>query len=242
MKSRALFVSNIVAENGDTHFQNSELTVVNNSFADHYKHTDDDPEIDPAVLLNNIFSGGSSLEAESVEKGSFYGDPAFDDNGFSVSGGASYDAARHTTTVEVPGAGYSPDELAGRVAVAGGWWTVVKSNGPDSITVWGQTGGSLTIKQSYRLTAESPCIDAGSAIEGESLLEPLGGVQPAVYELAGLDVDGQLRPDPDSGQADIGADEYGSVLPVSGPSADLNRDGVINFLDLSALLSGTDLP
>jgi hypothetical protein len=232
MKSRALFTGNIVAENGSTYFQKSEITVINNTFVDRFYYTDDNPEIDTAVLLNNIFDGGTSLEADNVEKSNYRDDPAFVDDGLVVDGAATYDPVRYVTTIQVPGAGLEPGELAGRVAVASSRWTVIESNTRDSVTAWGDVSGSLVVRPSYRLSASSACIDTGSDVEGEPLVATLGAAQPVLYDLAALDVEGQIRPDPSYNLMDIGADEYGSVHPQDN-SGDFNRDGVVNFLDFA---------
>ena len=210
------FTNNVIAENGEIYFQNTTAELINNTFLDQWE----DKERVDVFSQNNIF-GGSSMGSGPTN---FEGNARFADDGFSIRGSVDFDQARYVTTVVVSGANYQPDSLVGRIAVAGGKWTVVKSNTAGSITVWGDMGGNLTIKQSYHLAADSPCINTGTDIADD------------FGELVLIDMDGELRPDPTHVKVDIGADEFDSKPAEPLVSTDLIRDGVINWLDYAALI------
>jgi len=217
----AEFTNNIIVEHSQgLYFQNSTVDMFNNTIAggvrienDNYYNSNPRCHTYNNIFLDDDFGSGSN---------NYEGNPGFVNDGFSVSGSASFDPDTYLTTVTVSGANYTPGALKKRVVVSGSTWSAIKDNTSNTLWVWGDVGGSFTVKQSYHLNSGSPCINAGMNSKAPD-----------------HDMDNEKRPDPSSGQVDIGADEYGSepVQPVV--RTDLNSDGVVNLLDFAALV-GTE--
>ena len=73
---------------------------------------------------------------------------------------ARQDETDATTTLTIAGRHFAANALAGRVVHAGDTWTIVKSNGSDTLQVWGPVGGSadtLRVLPSYRLRPGTAC-------------------------------------------------------------------------------------
>ena len=214
----AEFTNNIIVEHSEgLYFQNSTVDLFNNTIAGGVRIEDDNyynsnPRCDTYnnIFLDDDFGSGSN---------NYQGNPGFVNDGFSVSGSASFDPDTYLTTVTVSGAKYTPGALKKRVVASGGTWSAIKDNTSNTLWIWGDLGGSFTVKQSYHLNSGSPCINAGISSKAPD-----------------HDMDNEKRPDPSSGRVDIGADEYASEPIQPQVDVDLNNDGIVNFLDFAALI------
>lgn len=200
MMSRGTFLNNVAAQNpGGVHTQRSELTLAHNTFAGDVLYEDDERTAPgPTVYRNNIILGERSWDAPVVEEGTCSEIPTFVEDELTVTGElATYDPARHVTTVRAAGLDHEAGALARRVVQAGDRWGVVRSNAPGEIQVWGDFHDvtSFEIAPTYHLAPGSPCIDRGVA-----------------GDTPDRDMDGDPRP---AGSApDAGADEV--VDPAGG--------------------------
>lgn len=194
---RAEFTNNIIVEHSEgLYFQNSTVDMFNNTIDggvrienDNYYNSSPRCDTYNNIFLDDEFGSGSN---------NYVGNPGFVNDALYVSGSASFDPETYLTTVTVSGADYAPGALKKRVVVSGDTWSAVKDNTSNTLWVWGDVGGNFSVKQSHHLNSGSPCINAG-----------MSGKAPD------HDMDNEKRPDPSSGQVDIGADEFGSepVMP-----------------------------
>jgi len=163
-------------------------------------------------------------------------------------GAATYDPNAVQTTFVDAAAAFSSNTLAGRFINPDNEQTlqsVIVSNTATTITVWGDfaalgaAGVGYAIND-YRLTSESPLIDAASnfAVPADALdLDGDGDSnEPTPVDLHGCPrfLDDPGRPDSGAGSAplvDMGPLEYNAC------PADLDGDGVVGILDLATILS-----
>ncbi|MCX7013971.1 MAG: right-handed parallel beta-helix repeat-containing protein [Candidatus Sumerlaeota bacterium] len=143
----------------------------------------------------------------SATDGNINASPQFLSDGFAAQATTlTYRPADFQTTALIPGAGFTPGAHTGRIVRVAALWSVVAGNEAESLSIWGDltAGGSVVapvaveILRTYRLTAGSPCANAG------------GGIADLVE-----DMEGDPRPYPgpellsgDGSNYDMGADEY----------------------------------
>lgn len=167
------------------------------------------PFLRPSILHNNIIALNKPeqilVQAEvdaaynAVHPGGFKGGYynfdyelrlRDDSRRLDVSSAAS-DPQTFTTELRVAGR-LKPAELAGRIVRLGKFWSMVKTNTDDTVTLWGLvpagTDGPLEIQQTYHLAPDSKAVN--------------NGVYP---DYSPVDFDNEPRYPPN---VDIGADEY----------------------------------
>jgi parallel beta-helix repeat protein len=90
------------------------------------------------------------------------------------------------------------------------------------------TVGTGILPENYKLSASSPCVNAGATIASVT-----------------HDFDGNPRPWPAGGAYDIGAYEYGSsgaVTPTPVKVGDVNGDGKVNMVDIGFIVNAYGTP
>jgi parallel beta-helix repeat protein len=113
------------------------------------------PHVKPSLLTHNLICAntGAQIIVEAPEppvvthsrvQGGYAGDgntdasPVFlDDGAQGTAAAVAFDPGRFLTTISLPAARFETGELAGRVARIGAKWSVIHSNGPDRLVVWG---------------------------------------------------------------------------------------------------------
>jgi hypothetical protein len=217
MESRAELVNNIVARNqGGVYLQRSELLLRNNTFLQGVRFVEEKETVGPGNFVNNILRGGFDLKAKATVAycnveggaqgaGNLDSDPLFFEDGHRGQARIREQSDRRfeTTLERLNGSALRRNELAGRPARVGESWTVVQSNDSSRVVVWGSLPSGLAsaaafdfeVLPSWRLRAESPCVDSGTNQDAPS-----------------KDFEGDPRPlsGRKSLTVDIGADEYKS--------------------------------
>ena len=144
-------------------------------------------EGDVDVTYNIMHPGGSKAGYYN-----FNDEPGFlDDSIHLESAAARQDRSTFTTTLTVGGS-LKAGALVGRIVRIGEWWSMVRSNTNDAITLWGlmpeEAGTKVEVVQTFHLAPDSGALSRG------------------VYpDFAQEDIDGEPRYTFD---VDIGADEY----------------------------------
>jgi len=201
MEGRGRFSNNVSVENQGVYFQRSEVDIVHNTILDAFRIVETKEGLGASKLVNNIIWAPLVIEAPvllshcnlieaRVGQGNVSRPPVFvkDSLGFTVES-ARYDADQFTTWLAISGSA-DASQLVGRAVQSQGKWSVVRSGGGQTLTVWGDFSGSreLMLPPTGHLVQDSPGVDAGRVTESEL-----------------QDLDGQKRP---LGKApDIGADE-----------------------------------
>ena len=203
MEGRGLFANNVTAHNNGIYFQRSEVTVMNNTILDDFLFVETKEGLKPGVIANNIIWAGFQLETETpvlhsdirggqAGPGNIDMDPMLEDDRRTIEAGTTrYDQQRFLTEVTVPGASFQENELANRVVQGKDQWSVIKSNGSDSIVLWGDFSGQagFDLLPEYHLQSGSPCLDKGTSTDAPA-----------------RDRDGDTRPA--GAGVDMGADEH----------------------------------
>ena len=153
--------SAIVFENQAEHFAPSRITA--NIFAGQMKqpiHLKPGPAVPD--FSHNVVPGGFPGTGNADANLEFLDD--------SVRGDLvelRYDPARHVTAAKITGPQLAPDALAGRVVNVGQRWSVIQSNTPNELSVWGDitdanSARAFLILGTYQPAPASPGRDAGA--------------------------------------------------------------------------------
>ena len=203
MESRGKFSNNLCAYNNGVYFQRCEAEIVNNTMMENLLLIETKFDLKGNQVYNNIMWGGMHVDAPAVfenndskepvkGKGNISADPGFKNDAFQIiPHSTAYDPFRFITTVFVSGAKYKKDELKGRIIKAGDTWGVVKSNSAENIEVWNDLSGhtTLTLLPSFKLAKDSPCINAGRKVQGETE-DLLGGKRSGNPDIGALEFSG----------------------------------------------------
>ncbi len=203
MQSRAKIVNNILAEKDQLFIQASEVELTNNTFLEDMILIEFTSQLAPRLIVNNIMWGNLVYDWEtpitsSIVRNGHPGEgnidikPMLDQELQSLSVAlAIFDPDTYLTTLDIVDANWDKNYLAGRVVEFDKRWSIVKSNDANQLCLWGDLSRAdhLNLLPTYRLQADSPCIDRGSDQHAPQ-----------------TDIDGDLRPI--GPRSDIGADEY----------------------------------
>lgn len=206
MNTRGFFANNVFAENmGGPYIQDSDVLFMSNTVVDNFRYVNDKGDFTVVRYRNNILWGERdfltdpsiiycNIKGGYPAVGNMDVDPGFVDDAMEVKPKeAVYRPDKFYTEIKFEKGSLEPGSLVKRVVQAGDKWTVVRSNGKSSLTIWGDVSGQavIHIKPTYHLSADSPCIDKGIKTDA-----PL------------TDMDGETR---SSDAVDIGADEYSGI-------------------------------
>ncbi|MGI9427036.1 MAG: right-handed parallel beta-helix repeat-containing protein [Bythopirellula sp.] len=175
-EARATMQNNILARDARLYIQESDVEIINNTILEdvYLKKMD---QYDSGLIANNVFLGGLKLPpgttiTHSLVREGYAGpgnlsdQPRFlDDQAKLQIVASNYKSAEHVTTVRIRSGQWSKQQLANRIVRAMNRWGVIRSNGSETIDIWGDVSAAkeLLLLPTFQLHPQSPGIDQGNA-------------------------------------------------------------------------------
>ena len=207
-EARVRLVNNLFHSSDQVYMQASDVHLVNNTIIDAVIFREMAGDQWNGVVANNIFRGDLDGEPPTTATCCYAQQPLDGEGNFStapklasdgaklVAGTQRFDAAQAVTAIEIEPDDVPDASLVGRIVRAGDRWSVIQDQHDNSVVVWGDFSDAqeLEVVPSYRLNADSPCIDRGCPRHAPD-----------------VDLHEDRRP---TGQGvDVGADEYAADPP-----------------------------
>ena len=175
-EARATIQNNIMARDARLYVQESDVQIVNNTILEDV-YLKKMSQYDSGPIANNVFWGGLKLPIGTkvtysmvrdgyAGRGNISEQPRFlADQAKLQIDASTYRSAEHVTTIRVPSSPWDEQELVNRIIKVANRWGVIKSNGTNTIAVWGDISAAkeFLLMPTFQLHPESPGIDQGDA-------------------------------------------------------------------------------
>ncbi len=165
MESRGEFIDNISVQNNGIYFQRSEAYIAGNTILDNFLLIETKEGLNPCIVKDNIIWGNYTQEIDAevvnnnmkyppVESKNYSKTPKFSKDVLHLDlASANYFPKKSYTKLTLLKKRLTEGELVDRVVKAGEKWSVVKYNDSDSIELWGNFAGeiSVTVLPTYKV-------------------------------------------------------------------------------------------
>jgi len=165
MEGRGAFKNNITAQNNGIYFQRSEVDISGNIILDNFLLIETKPDLKEYKVTDNIIWADYNQQVKATVKNNNIKDvPAGSDNYSQVPkfkndeeilkiASANYSPKKFVTTMILLNKNLQKNELVNRIVKVGNKWSVIRSNDENTITLWGNFSGdiSLTVLPTYTI-------------------------------------------------------------------------------------------
>ena len=175
-EARASMHNNILARDARLYVQESDVEIINNTILEDV-YLKKMAHYDSGTIANNVFLGDLKLPPGTVithsivregyaGTGNLRDQPMFlEDQAKLRLVAATYKSTEHVTTVRMPPDQWDEGELVNRIVRVAHRWGVVRSNGTQTLDVWGDVSAEkeILLLPTFQLHPQSPGIDRGNA-------------------------------------------------------------------------------